>query len=218
MITVFNKPIDYFVGEKAEYSGEVNAHGQPHGPGELTITSEGPFKGAVHTGMFVDGALHGVCKFVFPDGLKQTRQFDKGDLSGLARVEWPDGVCYEGQLKGGKEHGLATFTYSDGRKYIGWWTDGEQHGISLWVYEDGSKEACSWERNKLVSRTSGCIDDVSTISLTFDRSPGAGATRGKNEGYALLAMLLILSLLLMLLFLLLLCCLSCLRSRGIAAR
>jgi hypothetical protein len=179
--TVLNKPLHLLDELYALYSGEVDAHGQPHGPGELTCTF-GPFKGLVHTGMFVHGEPRGVGKIVFPSGDILTGEVYRGNLSGLARVEWPNGACYEGPCEGGKEHGLATFTYSDGRKYIGWWAHGEPHGIALFVYADGSKEACSWERNKLVSRTSGYIDDVSTISLTFDRSPGGGATRERNEG------------------------------------
>jgi hypothetical protein len=156
---VLNKPFKYGYGLDTLYSGEVNAQGQPHGPGEMTVTEEGPYKGTVQTGMFVDGAPYGVGKFVTPHGYKQTGEFDNGDLSGVARIEYADGAHYDGQFKGGKRHGLGTYTYSDGTVSSGWWADDERHGIALFVHAEG-KAAMMCEHGKVDSVTEGLIDDA----------------------------------------------------------
>jgi hypothetical protein len=155
---VVNQPIKYSTRRDALYNGEVDAHSQPHGYGELTITSKGQFERQVGLGMFVNGRLNGVGTFVDADGQKSTGEFIKGLRDGVGRVEHVSGDRYAGQLKGNKMHGLGTYTLSDGGVIFGGWVEGSLHDIALWVYADGSKAALRWDHDKLVSQTSGLID------------------------------------------------------------
>jgi hypothetical protein len=168
-------------GRDALYSGEVNAHGRPHGYGELSFDFENEQGGqVVRRGMFVEGALQGVGKIITPDGHRMTGEFVNGSLDGVGFCEWPNGQRYSGQWKGHKRHGFGTCTLSDGREYIGWWADDKYQGIALFVYADGSKAAMTYEHDKEISATKGNMNNAGMRRCSLRLDPQMVLRREKE--------------------------------------
>jgi hypothetical protein len=159
MYKVIGKPIKLQgEGEEAFYSGEVDAHGQPHGYGELVLALQDALEGQVNAGVFVDGSLQGVGRVSHQTGKKVTGEFVKGVLEGVGLYQYPDGTRYSGQFKAQKRHGFGTFTFIDGQAQIGWWDDDLPHGLALWVHSDGSHKSVTYEQGLAVSKTSCMIN------------------------------------------------------------
>jgi hypothetical protein len=167
-------------GVELLYSGELNACGQPHGYGESTVPSKDEIKGHIYTGMYVKGRSQGVGKDIIPNGQMYTGEFIRSIQNGVGLYVWPDGNRYEGQFKGGKMHGFGTFAFADGAVYIGWWAHNKKHGIGFSVAVDGSETAMTYDRDNLVSQTSGLIDASDEHADVYHIDPEAVLQREYN--------------------------------------
>jgi hypothetical protein len=69
----------------ADYTGEVDSDGQPHGLGSWEVF-EGNFKGSEYDGTFVNGRMDGFGKFTWSFGRVDAGEFKADDLHGFVNV------------------------------------------------------------------------------------------------------------------------------------
>jgi hypothetical protein len=121
----------------ADYTGPVNASGQPQGLGSFTVVADGAYKGWTYEGHFFNGKCEGLGKETANDGRIWQGEFKENKLNGFVKVVSlqcdlsysfqftnAKGNVHEGLFKDGKSHGLGTV----GLKLFSRLDDGSTHG------------------------------------------------------------------------------------------
>jgi len=82
--TVVKKRIDTYLGA-ADYTGDVNSKGAPHGRGSYEVV-EGKYKGSTYDGTFINGEIDGFGKYTWSDGQVWSGEWKEDLLNGFGRV------------------------------------------------------------------------------------------------------------------------------------
>ncbi len=102
--------------DKGRFTGQ-QAPGSLAGKGgrEVNNRTEGCISGDCYSGRGV---------YVFPSGAVYTGQFTDGEIHGIGVCHYSDGSKYQGNWKHRKPHGKGTMTYTDGSQRTGLWERG----------------------------------------------------------------------------------------------
>ena len=126
------------------FEGAVNADGQPHGQGVMTVPD-----GYRYDGEFRYGKRHGQGVYTWPDGTRHEGEWRDDQPHGQGVSTWPDGRRYEGRFREGQPHGQGVSTTPAGTRYEGEVNaDGEPHGQGVMTGMGGRMEG-EWRDGKL---------------------------------------------------------------------
>jgi hypothetical protein len=149
-----NKIIKLKNGREAQYDGDLDENGQPHGYGMSKIAPSGDLEGKFSAGMFFHGAFQGTGRVIFESGKHAIGQWNNDKLHGFAHCKYPNGDYSFGRWEMGCKCGFGLFKTSCGREFLGFYR-GERHGVGLLVEPDGSKVAVEYKDGKVVSEERG---------------------------------------------------------------
>ena len=112
---------DNVLPKGAEYSGDKNSAGLPHGNGTMT----------------------------YPDGNVYEGEWKNGQRTGKGIMKYPSGDVYEGGWKNGKRSGKGVMKYSSGDVYDGSWKNDERSGKGIMRYSNGNVYEGEWKNDDL---------------------------------------------------------------------
>lgn len=91
------KEINYANGDKANYYGEVNSSGVPHGWGKIDYPT-----GDIYEGDWVNGLREGSGRELMTNGNMYIGQFKDNRRNGKGGIYWTNGKRFEGNFSNGK--------------------------------------------------------------------------------------------------------------------
>lgn len=94
--------------------------------------------GAVYSGQFNDGQIHGEGKVVYSDGSSYHGQWNKNLRDGKGKMKFKNGDLYKGQFRKNKLHGKGFMAFSNGDEYDGQFRNDRKEGIGVYAYHNGN--------------------------------------------------------------------------------
>lgn len=93
--------------------------------------------GAVYSGQFNNGQIHGDGKVVYSDGSSYHGQWSQNLREGKGKMKFKNGDLYKGQFKRNKLHGKGLMEFSNGDRYEGPFKNDFKEGIGTYAYHNG---------------------------------------------------------------------------------
>lgn len=93
--------------------------------------------GAVYTGQFRDGQIHGKGKVIYSDGSAYTGDWKRNVREGKGKMNFKNGDLYRGSFKKNKLNGKGIMLFANGDKFDGSFKDDEKEGFGIYSYNNG---------------------------------------------------------------------------------
>jgi len=121
-----------------------------------------------YSGDWLQGDMHGIGTFTFPDGTFYTGEFYYGSFQGQGKKEWTDGAKAIGQWENDDQNGLGKYVYEDGTVYEGMFKDGLFCGEGTMTYEDGLQISGIWENDEIIKPLSDIPSGLTAKALSIN--------------------------------------------------
>ncbi len=103
--------------------------------------------GAVYTGQFKDGQIHGDGKVTYSDGSSYTGQWKQNIREGKGKMNFKNGDQYKGDFKRNKLHGEGSMRFSNGDNYKGQFKNDMKDGFGVYAYHNGDQYRGNFSRD-----------------------------------------------------------------------
>ncbi len=126
----------------AVYSGQFK-NGQIHGKGKLKFSN-----GSVYEGDWRSNFRQGKGKLVFRSGDTYVGDFQKNRMHGKGVMDFVNGDKYNGAFQNDRKDGYGKYEYHTGDTYEGYFKQDKRSGQGTMTYSDGSRYKGEWSLDK----------------------------------------------------------------------